>query len=156
VFGISLSEVVLIAIIALIVVGPQKLPGMLRTLGQWIRRVREMTTQVRAQTGIDEILRQEGIDGGIAELRNLIRGDLAQLTRARHDYPPTPAARAEDPYEEAFELDRYREYPLEGADSHGALPDDLVDESAIAETAPAELAEPKPAASLPEKTERPA
>jgi len=128
VFGISLTEVALIAIVALIVVGPQKLPGMLRTLGQWIRRLREMTTQVRAQTGIDEILRQEGIDGGIAELRSLIRGDLAQLARARSHEHEAPAPR-DDPYEEAFELDRYREYPLEGPDAHGALPDDLVDES---------------------------
>ena len=151
-FGFSFAEVVLIAIVALIVVGPQKLPAMLRTLGQWIRRLREMTTQVRAQTGIDEILRQEGIDGGIAELRSLIRGDLAQLARARHDQEKPE--RRDDPYEEAFELDRYREYPLEGADSHGALPDDLVDEPFTAELAPAETEEPKKAPALPEKSER--
>lgn len=125
-FGISLSEVALIAIVALIVVGPQKLPSMLRTLGEWVRKIRHMTTQVRAQTGIDDILRQEGIDGGIAELRSLIRGDLAALTRARGHVPE--ALPAEDPYESAVELDRYREYPPEGADAAGALADDLWDE----------------------------
>ena len=125
-FGISLSEVALIAVIALIVVGPQKLPAMSRSRGEWARKIRNMTSQVRAQTGIDEILRQEGIDGGIAELRDLVRGDLSALTRGRTHVPE--AMPALDPYESAVELDRTREYPLEGPDAGGALADDLWDE----------------------------
>jgi len=40
---------------------------------------------------------------------------------------PQPAARApiEDPYAN-LEIDVSREYPQEGADAHGALPDDLL------------------------------
>lgn len=146
-FGISLSEVALIAVVVLVVVGPQKLPTMLRTLGEWVRKIRTMTTQVRAQTGIDEILRQEGIDGGIAELRNLIRGDLAQLTRAR-SHTPEPVGSYDDPYERAGDIDRYREYPLEGPDAAGALADDLWDEPADDEPPPAAatLGEPSHAA----------
>jgi len=123
VFGISLTEVAMIALVALVVVGPQKLPGMLRTLGEWVRRIRQMTTAVRVQTGIDDILREEGIDGGIAELRSLVRGDLGNLARSKS------AGRGryeDDPYEKAVELDRFREYPVEGVDAAGALPDDLV------------------------------
>lgn len=138
-FGISLSEVALIAVVALLVVGPQKLPSMLRTLGEWARKLRHMTTQVRAQTGIDEILRQEGIDGGISELRSLIRGDLAALARGR-----SPAAEPEpldDPYPRTAELDRTREYPPEGPDACGALADDLWDEPA-ADAPPATLDAP--------------
>ncbi len=129
VFGVSFTEIAMIALVALIVVGPQKLPSMLRTLGQWVRRLRQMTTEVRAQTGIDEILRQEGFDGGIAELRNLVRGDLALLARERAH---VPAPVRDDPYEAAHELDLTREYPVDGADAAGALPDDLVDESTLA------------------------
>jgi len=124
VFGISLTEVAMIALVALVVVGPQKLPGMLRTLGEWVRKIRQMTTAVRVQTGIDDILREEGIDGGIAELRNLVRGDLGSLARARKSRDTYD----DDPYETAAELDRFREYPIEGVDCAGALPDDLVDE----------------------------
>lgn len=155
-FGISLSEVALIAVVALLVVGPQKLPSMLRTLGEWARKIRQMTTQVRAQTGIDDILRQEGIDGGISELRSLIRGDLAALTRAR-THQPEAALEADDPYESAASLDRTREYPPEGPDAAGALADDLWDEPAAdaptatldapshtAEEPGAEAEEPKP------------
>lgn len=129
----------MIALVALIVVGPQKLPGMLRTLGQWVRRLRQMTTEVRAQTGIDDILRQEGFDGGIAELRSLVRGDLAVLARERSH---VPAPILDDPYEQAHELDLSREYPLDGVDAADALPDDLVDESTLAPPAAAEPATP--------------
>jgi sec-independent protein translocase protein TatB len=114
VFGISFSELVVIAVIALLVVGPQKLPTMLRSLGQWIARLRRLTTEVRAQTGIDEVLREEGIDG-VHELRALLRGEI---TASR--------ARARDPYEDTIEIDEGQEYPAEGPDAAGALPDDLL------------------------------
>ncbi len=121
-FGISLSEIALIAVVALVVVGPQKLPGMLRTLGQWMGKLRRLTTEVRAQTGIDDILREEGIDGGLTELRGILRGDLRAAGRLAYS-----ESRA-DPYPESVEEDLFREYPPEGADAYGALPDDLVDD----------------------------
>ena len=135
VFGISLTEIMMIAVIALVVVGPQKLPGMLRTLGQWIRKLRRLTTEVRAQTGIDEILREEGIDG-VHELRSLLRGEIAAARRR-----PTTQPR-EDPYLEALEFDQGREYPVEGADSYGAMPDDLIDDDEETEEAAADASDP--------------
>jgi sec-independent protein translocase protein TatB len=137
VFGLSLAEIALIATVTLIVVGPQKLPKMLRTMGEWIAKLRRMTTEVRAQTGIDDILRQEGIDGGLSELRSILRGDLSGVGRS---YPQRPSV-VDDPYPDAIELDRTREYPPEGADAGGALADDLVDDAP--EPAP-EVAEPEP------------
>ncbi|MBX3128772.1 MAG: twin-arginine translocase TatA/TatE family subunit [Polyangiaceae bacterium] len=143
-FGISLVEIALIAVVALVVVGPQKLPGMLRTLGEWMGKLRRLTTEVRAQTGIDDILRQEGIDGGLSELRSIMRGDLRGIVRG-----PRPAAEHssfDDPYEDSATIDALREYPLEGADAHGALPDDLVDdEDEPAAEGPAAEDEPSPA-----------
>ncbi len=115
-FGISFSEILLIAFIALIVVGPQKLPAMLLSVGRGIAKIRRLTNDVRAQTGIDEILREEGIDG-VRELRSLLRGEVAAAR-----------ARGQDPHDDAVELDESQEYPPEGADAGGALPDDLVDQ----------------------------
>ncbi len=120
-FGVSFTEIAVIALITLIFVGPQKLPSMLYTLGRWIRKLRQLTTEVRAQTGIDEILRQEGFEGGLGELRSMLRGDIEVGRGAR-------PRRYEDPYEETYEYDDSREYPPEGADAAGAVPDDLVDE----------------------------
>jgi len=130
VFGISFSELTVIAIIALVVVGPQKLPGMLRTIGQWTRKLRKMTTEVRAQTGIDEILREEGIDG-VQGLRSLLRGEIAAAKQRGRRGP------ADDPYAEAVEFDLGREHPAEGPDAYHAIPEDLLDTDDTSESAPA-------------------
>jgi sec-independent protein translocase protein TatB len=122
VFGISLTEMLVIALVALVVVGPQKLPKMLRSAGEWLAKLRRLTSEVRAQTGIDDILRAEGLAGGLSELRSIMRGDFARYHE--HEHPrPQPV---EDPYTHGGEIDLTREYPPEGVDAYGALPDDLV------------------------------
>jgi len=124
VFGLSFFEVVVIAVVALLAVGPRRLPGMLRDLGAWIKKLRKMTTDVRAQTGIDDLLRAEGLHGGLNELRSIMRGAPAPA--------PTPYRPQDDPYAN-MEIDASREYPPEGADAKGAIPDDLVEETPMDE-----------------------
>ena len=136
-FGISFTELVLISLVALLVVGPQKLPGMLRSLGEWISKARNLTNQVREQTGIDEILRDEGLGGGINELRSILRGDLSQVGRT-----VTTTGRGVDPYQEDIEIDRTREYPPEGPDAYDALPDDLFDQAMEDSEPPPPLSQP--------------
>jgi len=109
-----MSEVAVIGVVALVVVGPKKLPTMLRTLGEWVGRARRLITEVRAQTGIDDILREEGIDG-VKELRSLLRGELAQIKNATRSFD----------YDGGGEPDLKDEYPVEGADAGDALPEDL-------------------------------
>src|ERR1700692_2284683 len=48
-FDISWSEFLLIGVIALIVIGPKELPGVLRTLGQYTRKVRGMAADCQNQ-----------------------------------------------------------------------------------------------------------
>jgi sec-independent protein translocase protein TatB len=48
-FDISWSEFLLIGIVALVVIGPKELPGVLRTLGQYTRKVRRMATEFQNQ-----------------------------------------------------------------------------------------------------------
>lgn len=140
VFGISFTELVLILVVALVVLGPQRLPGMLRTLGVWIHKLRQMTTEVRAQTGIDDLLRQEGFSGGLSEVRSLLRGDAGSLLRHARATDSVPVAA--DPYRDqsSLEVDTTRERPVEGPDAYGALPDDLVDEEALARPAASQAA----------------
>lgn len=139
-FGLSFSELVIIGVVTLVAVGPTRLPGMLRTLGQWMRKLRKMTTEVRAQTGIDEILRAEGIQGGLNELRGLVRGAHAPI--------PQPAYRpANEPYAN-LDFDVNQEYPPEGSDAGGALPDDLLGEPA-SEEPPAAVEAPQADAAAP-------
>jgi sec-independent protein translocase protein TatB len=143
VFGISFTEILLIAAVALVVVGPQKLPRMLATVGNWIGRIRRMTTEMRRQTGLDELLRDEGLDGGLQELRGIMRGNFPSSQQGA-----PRRTRAAELYDDHVEFDRSREYPDEGADAYGAIPEDLLDDTA-AEPAENETSPPRPVAAGP-------
>lgn len=57
---IGATELLVIAAIALIVVGPKDLPVMLRKLGQWVARARAMAAEFRSS--FDEMARQSELD----------------------------------------------------------------------------------------------
>jgi sec-independent protein translocase protein TatB len=48
-FDISWTEFLLIGVVALIVIGPKELPAVLRTMGQWTRKVRSMAADFQSQ-----------------------------------------------------------------------------------------------------------
>jgi len=48
-FDISWSEFLLIGVVALIVIGPKELPAVMRTMGQWTRKVRSMAADFQNQ-----------------------------------------------------------------------------------------------------------
>jgi len=70
-FDISWSEFLLIGVIALIVIGPKELPGVLRTLGQYTRKVRGMAADFQNQ--FQEAMRE----AEMADLKKQV-DDIAQ------------------------------------------------------------------------------
>ena len=48
-FDIGWSEFVLIAVVALIAIGPKELPGVLRMLGRWMGKARKMAAEFQGQ-----------------------------------------------------------------------------------------------------------
>src|SRR6195256_303759 len=48
-FDIGWSELLVIAVVALIAIGPKELPTVLRTLGQWMAKVRRMASEFQNQ-----------------------------------------------------------------------------------------------------------
>jgi sec-independent protein translocase protein TatB len=48
-FDISWTEFLLIGIVALIVIGPKELPAVMRTMGQWTRKIRGMAADFQNQ-----------------------------------------------------------------------------------------------------------
>ena len=48
-FDLSWSELLLIGVVALIFIGPKELPGVLRTLGQWMSKIRRMAGDFQNQ-----------------------------------------------------------------------------------------------------------
>jgi Tat protein translocase TatB subunit len=59
VFEIGVTELMLIGLIALLVLGPERLPPLVRSTGRWIgraqRMVRELRTQLENETGYREL-----------------------------------------------------------------------------------------------------
>src|SRR5580704_7972511 len=70
-FDISWTEFMLIGVVALIVIGPKELPGVLRTLGQWTRKVRSMANDFQNQ--FQEAMRE----AEMADLKKQV-DDMAQ------------------------------------------------------------------------------
>ena len=119
-FGFSFSELVVLVVVAVVVIGPKDLPKVLRKLGQYAGKARRMAADLRAQSGIDDVLRGEGLSESVQEIRKLARGELSDLNRSvRYD---GAEAKLENQAVETRAL-RDREYPREGADCFGALPD---------------------------------
>ena len=49
-FEIGWGELLIIGVVALIAIGPKELPGVLRTLGQWMNNLRRMASEDAATT----------------------------------------------------------------------------------------------------------
>jgi sec-independent protein translocase protein TatB len=69
VFGIEWSEYAVIAIVALIVIGPKELPAVLRAIGQWTTKIRRMAAEFQSQ--FQEALREAEMADLKKEVDNL-------------------------------------------------------------------------------------
>ncbi|MBL0198063.1 MAG: twin-arginine translocase subunit TatB [Myxococcales bacterium] len=128
-FGMGFGELVVLVIVAIVVVGPKDLPKMLRKLGQWSGKIRRMAGDLRAQSGIDDVLHAEGLGQDIAEIRKLARGELDSVARSmRLDDQPGAGSGAAPPASHDADLTsgyvaEEREHPQVGPDGFDAMPD---------------------------------
>jgi len=89
-FDIGFWELAIIGVVALLVIGPDKLPGVARTAGMWVGRTRRFVTQVK--TDIDRELKQEELrkalaeDAGLDEIKKIMNTD--QFTLEDDDSKP--------------------------------------------------------------------
>jgi sec-independent protein translocase protein TatB len=72
-FGIDSPELLVIAIVALVVIGPKELPGLLRTWGRWMSKMRGMASEFRGH--VDEMVRQSELD----EVKKQLEANTADL-----------------------------------------------------------------------------
>lgn len=59
-FGIDSSELAIVALVALLVIGPRDLPRVMRMVGNWVSKGRAMTRHVRA--GFDTMMREAELE----------------------------------------------------------------------------------------------
>ena len=104
-FDISWTEFLLIGVVALIVIGPKELPAVLRTLGQWTRKVRSMAADFQNQ--FQEAMREaemadlkKQVDDIATDIKSYdplkdVRADV-EAARQRHPVVARPEAGADD------------------------------------------------------------
>ena len=94
-FDIGYTELLVIAIVALVVIGPKDLPRVMRTVGAWVGRARGMARHFRS--GIDTMMRE-------AELEEMEKKWKAENERIMREFPaPQSAALIAAPAEEEKE-----------------------------------------------------
>jgi sec-independent protein translocase protein TatB len=83
-FGLGMGEIVVILIVALLVLGPEKLPDAAKSIGRTIRDLRRHTRDLQ-----DTIEKDEAIGGTVRELKSAFRGD--EYSPYRNDDPLPPS-----------------------------------------------------------------
>lgn len=82
-FGIDSAELLVVAIVALLVIGPKDLPRVMRTVGHWVGRARGMARHFRS--GIDAMVRE-------AELEEMEKKWREENERIMREHPMPPGA----------------------------------------------------------------
>lgn len=81
-FDVAPTELLLVAVVALVVIGPKDLPRAMRFVGQWVAKARGVARHFRV--GIDEMIRQ-------AELEEMEKKWAAENERIMREHPIQPA-----------------------------------------------------------------
>jgi sec-independent protein translocase protein TatB len=134
-FDFGWGELILIGIVALVAIGPKELPGALRTLGQWVAKVRRMATEFQNQ--FHEAMRE----AELAELKKEV-DEMAAKAQSYAHFDPVEDVRKD--IESAASPPSTLEAPLSVAPlaftSDSASPAEKPSDSVSSTTSPADSA----------------
>lgn len=105
-FEIGFSEIILLVVVTLLVLGPERLPGAVRSAARWTAQIRRMLasarTEIERELNTDEIkreihnaqimhaLKQEGQD--VKQALSHLPYDVSDSIKTEHDKPEPPHA----------------------------------------------------------------
>jgi sec-independent protein translocase protein TatB len=84
-FDLSMTELMLIGVVALVVIGPKDLPKALRVAGFWVKKARTLSREF--QSSVDQMIREAELDEMRQELKKASEIDLDK--EFRHTIDPT-------------------------------------------------------------------
>jgi sec-independent protein translocase protein TatB len=142
-FDVAPTELMLVAVVALLVIGPKDLPRAMRIVGKWVGRARGIARQFRS--GIDTMIRE-------SELADMEKQWAAENERIMREYPPQPSLPApeSEPVTESHLVEHHDTQPV------------MVEQPAIVDAPPKPKRAAKPkaaadsdAAPAPKRTRKP-
>jgi sec-independent protein translocase protein TatB len=77
-FGVGYSELFVLAVIAVIVIGPKDLPKVLRTFGRFMNKARGMAREFQGH--VDAAMKESGVDGlkkDIADIKSTVSNKVS-------------------------------------------------------------------------------
>jgi sec-independent protein translocase protein TatB len=89
--GLGFGEIVLLCIILIVVVGPERLPDVMKGVGKTMRTVRQASKDLRGAIGIDEMMREDVLRPPPPQPR---KPPPASVSRNAEVAPAAPAADA--------------------------------------------------------------
>lgn len=106
-FDIGFAELLLIGVVGLLVIGPERLPGAIRTTTAWISRIRrgfdDVKAEVQRELHNDEVMRQlresaDSVKQEIHQAQRAVGAEADNLKRAvqQEQGPAQPDARQQE------------------------------------------------------------
>ena len=89
-FGVDSSELAVVAILALIFIGPKDLPKLMRTVGYWVGQIRGMARHFTS--GIEAMVREAELEEMEKKWREENERIMRATSRPKRMYPRTRAA----------------------------------------------------------------
>jgi sec-independent protein translocase protein TatB len=87
-FDVAPTELLLVGLVALVVIGPKELPNAMRIVGKWVGKARGVARQFRS--GFDQMVRE-------SELAEMEKQWAAENERIMRMHPPAPSLPAPQP-----------------------------------------------------------
>src|SRR5262252_9264547 len=82
-FDLGMSELLLIGVVALVVIGPKDLPKALRVAGFWVRKARTLSREF--QSSVEQMVREAELDEMRQQLKKATEIDLEKEFRQTID-----------------------------------------------------------------------
>jgi len=109
-FGIGMPELIIILVIALIVIGPSKLPDLAKALGKGMAEFKKATQELKESLDIDDEFKQakDDITDSITGIGESIKAEMdapiEESTKAEREAPKAPIEEKEAKYEDFDEM----------------------------------------------------
>jgi sec-independent protein translocase protein TatB len=141
-FDVGWSEMALVLLVALIVIGPKDLPRVARTVGQWVGKGRAMAREF--QRALEDMAREAELDKVKSEIEKAGRTNLGKTIEKTID-PSGELSKAFDPKADGRKANSVTEAggtTVSGARANGDQPAGVEADQAQAASPPAAPAEP--------------